>query len=236
MIDVNGAIMRDVLDKGEVIFIVERDDGYTSKNPGSWFNSPLNEWPECQRKALDYVKGRVLDIGCGMGRVAIALQSQGYEVTGIDISSIAIDLCKERGVKDARVMSAAALDFKDNSFDTAILFGNNWGIMGEPEKVIMMLKEIHRITTNDAVILAETFDPSILTDTIHVQYHEHNRKNGNPPGLWKMRLKYKNLIGGWEKILFGDTDLMNKMANEAGWFLDEAIGGRELYVGILKKR
>jgi SAM-dependent methyltransferase len=235
MIDVNGAIMRDVFDKGEAIFIVERDDGYTSKNPGSWFNSPLNEWPECQREALHYVRGRVLDIGCGMGRVSRVLQSKGHEVTGIDISPIAIDLCKEGGVKDARVMSAAALDFKDGLFDTVILFGNNWGILGEPEKVVNMLKGLHRVTTKKAVILAETFDPSILTDDIHVQYHENNVNNRNPPGLWRIRLKYENLVGDWEKILFVDKKLMSQMANEAGWLLEEVIGERELYVGVLKK-
>lgn len=35
-------------------------------------------------------KGKVLDIGCGQGRNAIALAMLGYEVTGIDISQVGI--------------------------------------------------------------------------------------------------------------------------------------------------
>lgn len=36
-------------------------------------------------------KGKVLDLGCGQGRDAIALARLGYSVTGIDISKVGID-------------------------------------------------------------------------------------------------------------------------------------------------
>lgn len=36
-------------------------------------------------------KGKVLDLGCGQGRDAIALVRLGYSVTGIDISKVGID-------------------------------------------------------------------------------------------------------------------------------------------------
>lgn len=41
-----------------------------------------------------YIKGKVLDIGCGTGEFSIRLSQYGYEVLGIDISDIAIQKAK----------------------------------------------------------------------------------------------------------------------------------------------
>ena len=43
-------------------------------------------------------KGKVLDLGCGQGRDVIALARLGYDVTGVDISSVGI----EQMLRDAR--------------------------------------------------------------------------------------------------------------------------------------
>jgi len=40
-------------------------------------------------------KGKLLDLGCGQGRNAIALAKLGYEVTGIDYSIIGIEQLKK---------------------------------------------------------------------------------------------------------------------------------------------
>ncbi|GMQ31365.1 class I SAM-dependent methyltransferase [Algoriphagus confluentis] len=42
-------------------------------------------------------KGKVLDLGCGQGRDAIALARLGYSVTGIDNSKVGINQMKEIG-------------------------------------------------------------------------------------------------------------------------------------------
>lgn len=42
-------------------------------------------------------KGRVVDLGCGQGRDAIALARLGYSVTGIDISKVGIEQMNEIG-------------------------------------------------------------------------------------------------------------------------------------------
>ncbi|MFF7525971.1 class I SAM-dependent methyltransferase [Streptomyces pseudovenezuelae] len=40
--------------------------------------------------------GNVLDIGCGTGDLAVKLAQRGYEVTGIDLSNVAVDRAAER--------------------------------------------------------------------------------------------------------------------------------------------
>jgi SAM-dependent methyltransferase len=66
---------------------------------------------------------RVLEYGCGPGSFAFFLAERGAEVTGIDISEVAIEQAAARARKerlrgcDFRVMNAEALAFPDGAFD-----------------------------------------------------------------------------------------------------------------------
>ncbi len=74
--------------------------------------------------SLERCRGRVLDVGTGAGRHALALQERGHEVVAIDLSPICVALCKERGVLNARTLDVMTLDSEKplGRFDT-ILFG-----------------------------------------------------------------------------------------------------------------
>lgn len=45
----------------------------------------FKDMPKLEQKALQLVKGRVLDVGCGAGSHALYLQEKGFDVTAIDI-------------------------------------------------------------------------------------------------------------------------------------------------------
>ena len=100
------------------------------------------------------------------------------------------------------------------------------------------------LTTKDAVILASSINPVVPSKTgkhaetweIHQKYHEKNRQAGKPPGLVKLRMKYKDRYSDWWFLLLAEPDLMSDMADDAGWKLDEVLGPPEYYVGVLKKR
>jgi cyclopropane fatty-acyl-phospholipid synthase-like methyltransferase len=69
--------------------------------------------------------GRVLDVGCGTGEHALMAASLGYDATGVDMSTRAIELAEtkasERGV-EARFVVADALRLIDlgEQFDTVL--------------------------------------------------------------------------------------------------------------------
>ncbi|MEH0861875.1 MULTISPECIES: class I SAM-dependent methyltransferase [Halobacteriovorax] len=69
----------------------------------------------------------VLDIGMGEGRNAVFLATKGYKVTGVDISSVAIEkslkLARQAGVRIKTIhKSVDHLKIADNSLDAIICF------------------------------------------------------------------------------------------------------------------
>ena len=74
-----------------------------------------------QQQAMQHAKGRVLDIGCAVGRHALYLQEQGHDVLGIDVSPLAIKTCKLRGLKNVRIIPITqASQNKLGTFDTLL--------------------------------------------------------------------------------------------------------------------
>ena len=71
--------------------------------------------------------GRALDLACGEGRNAIWLAEQGWQVTGVDFSDVAIEkaraIAAKRGVDvDFRVADLLAYEPPEQAFDLVIVF------------------------------------------------------------------------------------------------------------------
>jgi SAM-dependent methyltransferase len=134
--DAYGQLLLAALEGDEVVEIVERDDGFISASTmgPKLYVAPFRRWPSHHRRAMRYAKGRVLDVGAGAGRVSLHLQERGQDVVAIDNSPGAIAVCRRRGVREARVLAFDAIDESLGTFNTIVLFGNNFGLFGTPTK------------------------------------------------------------------------------------------------------
>jgi SAM-dependent methyltransferase len=223
--------------KGPVMTI-ERDDGYEDQDNMSEYFAEYKDFPECEKRALEHVRGRVLDIGVGAGRAALHLQSKGFEVVGIDLSDKAIEVARRRGVKQTVKMSACDIHFEEGSFGTAIAFGNNFGLCGSPEGVMAMLLRLRKVLTNDGVILAESINPLATDNEAHLKYHAANRAKGRMAGQVRLRDRYKGLVSIWSDLLMVTPAEMRGMAERVGWMIEviyENRGPPSFYVAVLKK-
>ena len=153
-------------------FIIERSDGYLDIMETKLAFQDYEDWPDYDKEAMNSVKGRVLDVGCGAGRHAIYLQNKGFDVLGIDISPLAIEVCKKRGLKNAEVMAIEEVYYRADSFDTVLMMGNNFGLFGNPEKARVLLEKFHTMTASDAVIIASSNDVYQTSDPLHLKYQE----------------------------------------------------------------
>jgi len=218
--------------------IIERDDGFVSSSDIlSYYFSDYEGWVPMERDSIKLAKGRVLDVGCGAGRVCLYLQKQGLEVTGMDISPKAIEVCKKRGVERALVLPVERIDsFRPDSFDTIVMFGNNFALLGSQEKARALLKKMYRITSRDAVILAGNRDPYSTKDAAHLAYHELNRRRGRMAGQLRMRVRFRQYVGEWFDYLFVSRKELKGILLGTGWKAREFIGSRgPLYVAVIVK-
>ena len=105
--DAFGHALLDHLDGCAGHELIERSDGYIEISADT--ETYFAELSDQQRLVVDHAVGRVLDVGCGAGRYALYLQERGLQVIGIDVSPLAIEVCRRRGLRDARSRSVEEL-------------------------------------------------------------------------------------------------------------------------------
>ncbi len=133
-------------------------DPAPSPPPGPWFNEVAaflgpTYWAPDTGRVMAFTRGteqevaflvdtlgltagqRVLDVGCGPGRHALALAARGIEVTGIDASPTFVGLATAAAEARALPATFAVLDVRelasDGEFDAAIcLCQGGFGLLG----------------------------------------------------------------------------------------------------------
>lgn len=216
--DAFGQVMWAYYKGKEICEIVERDDGYFSayRGPKVYF-SKYKDWAALEQEAMQFVKGRVLDIGCGAGRHSLHLQKKGFHVLGIDSSPFAIKICRLRGLKKAKVVSLEDVSFKPNSFDTILMMGGSFGLLGSLKKARRLLKRFHKMTSENAVIIAETRDPYNTDNPAHLEYHRLNKKRGRMSGQTRIRARFQKIVTEWFDWLMLSKKEMEELLKGTGW-------------------
>jgi ubiquinone/menaquinone biosynthesis C-methylase UbiE len=101
--------------------------------------------------------GRVLDVGCGTGRVTAALAARGAKAWGVDPSRAMLDVARSRVPRTAglRQGRAEALPFRDGWFDAAVcwLTVHLWD---SPRG----FAEVARVLRPGGRVVIATFDPT----------------------------------------------------------------------------
>jgi SAM-dependent methyltransferase len=222
--------------KKDVWEIVERDDGFFTAGARYYF-ADYKDWYEREKKAIRYAKGRVLDVGCGAGRVSLYLQKKGYDVAGVDISPLAIQVCKRRGLKNALVMPITKVSAKLGKFDTVIMFGNNFGLFGNPRRARWLLQRFDKLTAKNARIIAESIDPYKTSDPDHLHYHRLNKRKGRMGGHVRIRVRYRKYVTPWFDYLLVSKQEMRNILKGTGWRLKRTFSSRKspAYIAVIEK-
>lgn len=134
------------------------------------------EMPILEQKALQLAKGTILDVGCGAGSHSLYLQNKGHIVKAIDSSAGAVEVTRQRGIKN--VEHLALLD-ETKTFDTILLLMNGTGIFQELTQLNTYLKHLKTllnpygqilIDSSDIAYMYEDEDGSFWLD-LHANYY-----------------------------------------------------------------
>jgi SAM-dependent methyltransferase len=231
-----GAMLLSALDGRETFEIVERDDGFIDAAAGaSLYLAPFRRWPKLHRQAMRFARGRVLDVGCGGGRVCLHLQERGQDVVGIDISPGAVEVCRRRGVRDVRLCSIDDVDEPLGVFDTIVMLGNNFGLLASAAKAKRLLRRFHQLTSGRGRIVAETRDVYGTDDPAHLGYQERNRARGRMSGQIRIRVRYRDQATPWFDYLMVSQQELEGLLDGTGWQLDRVLESEDTYVAIIDK-
>ncbi len=220
-----------------VLEIVERDDRYIEINTGpKIYFAPYKDWPDHEKQAIKYAKGRVLDVGCGAGRVLLHLQEKNQECTGIDVSTLAVKVCRERGVRDARVLSVTRIGPQLGKFDSVVMFGANFGLFGGKKRSEWLLEKFRRVTNPGAHLILTANDPYATTDPDHLNYQKFNARRSRMAGQIRLRIRYKKYQTPWFDYLMASQSEMAGMFKGTCWKPIKFIpSGGSYYAAVLEK-
>jgi SAM-dependent methyltransferase len=122
-----------------------------------------DEMPKIEQKALQMAKGKVLDVGCGAGSHSLYLQNErNLDVTSIDISANAIEACRLRGLKNAKVQDVMQLE--SEKFDTVLLLMNGAGMCGRLRNIAPFLQKLKSLLNENGQILLDSSDIIYMFD------------------------------------------------------------------------
>lgn len=235
--DAYGAMLLAGLEGRPVVEIVERDDGFidASKFGTALYLAPFRRWPAHHRAGMRYARGRVLDIGSGAGRVALHLQGRGQEVVAIDNSPGAVEVCRRRGVRDARLLSIDEVDESLGLFDTIVMFGNNFGLFANARKAKRLLRRFHLLTSDRGRIVAESRDVHQTDDPVHLAYQERNRTRGRMAGQIHLRVRYRERATPWFDYLMVSQKELVELLDGTNWSVGRILESEDTYVAVIEK-
>ncbi len=240
--DAFGRALLDSQQGGRPRLAFERDDGYIDCSGGTdGYFAPYREWDPAEKRALRYVRGRVLDVGCGAGRHCLYLQQQGHDVVGIDNSPLALKVCRQRGVRRTLALALSELSSRrlrslGGRFDSVLMMNNNFGLCGSPQRARRMLHRFLGITNPDARIIASTRDPYASKRPEHTSYHRRNRKRGRLGGQARIRVRYQNYSTPWFDLLLASVKELRGILDSTGWELARTMPQRDgCYIAVIER-
>lgn len=174
-----------------------------------WSSRSREMWDEGSRSTImpflkKYVdQGRIADLGCGDGYGSYRLFQEGFEVTGLDLSSDMVERANER-VDEAGISFVQGdltdLPFDNGSFDAAIAINSlEW-----TEIPYKGLEEMRRILKQEGRLCIGLLGPTAMP-----RINSYRRLYGEKVIC--------NTMMPWE---------LKKMAEESGW---SHIGGQGVY-------
>jgi SAM-dependent methyltransferase len=187
--------------------------GQRHERPVSLFFRKAAEFPVWEKEALRLCRGRILDVGAGVGRHSLVLQERGFSVCAIEVVPECVEIMKKRGVTDCYCVDVLA--FSSEPFDTVLCLMNGVGMAGSLNALKPFLTSISRLTKQGGQLLIDSMDLRQLPEVKAIL--EEKAESGQYFGEMGVQLEYNGIKGEPFKELYVEPDLLCEIASSSGW-------------------
>ena len=192
----------------------------------------IDEMPAIEQEALKVASGHILDVGAGAGCHTLALQAMEKRVTAIDISPLAVETMRQRGVRDVLEQDFFTLD---GQFDTILMLMNGIGIVGTISRLPAFFMQVDHLLAPGGQLLCDSSDLCYLyededgiIDLTGVEGYY---------GELTYRMQYKAVKGEPFPWLFIDPETLREQAAAHGFYCDILVRGEHYdYLARLTRR
>jgi SAM-dependent methyltransferase len=172
----------------------------------------MEEMPELEWIALQQCRGKILDIGAGAGSHALALQQLGQDVTALEISPLASEVIKARGVKKVLCEDVFRLAAR-KKYDTLLLMMNGIGLTGTLSGLRDFLRRSRSLLRPGGSLIFDSCDIAYL----------YGRIPPPPPGYYGellYRYEYRRQFSDPFNWLFIDRKTLAGITAAEGWQME----------------
>ena len=181
-----------------------------------WFFRTFDQWDWWDRELLQAVDtGPVLDLGAGAGRAALFLQERGLEVTALDTSPGAVEVCRLRGVLDARLGDLNDPP-TDRGWAAVLLMCGNLGLGGSWDGCRRLLSRLGAVTAPDAILVGDSVEP-------------------RGPAEIRLRIRYRGVATPWWRQYNIATHEVEPVVDETGWRIERHLVDGDDHAVLLKR-
>jgi len=167
----------------------------------------------CRRR-----RGRILELGCGNGRILLELLGRGVDAIGADYSAAMLHELRrraaERGV-DARVcqMDMRALSFRPDLFDVILCPYSLVNYLTGDDELMRALREFRGVARTDGLIAIDSFVPRPVVE--HAEFRlDYRRPYGEHFLARRRRIAQKGKINRIDRryqVVTANDDLLEQI-------------------------
>lgn len=170
-----------------------------------------NDMPICEQIALKKAKGKVLDVGGGVGSHSLHLQQKGVDVTMLEIEAELCEVAQKRGVEN--IVLADFFEFNSaEKYETILFMMNGIGIGGNFETFKACISKCESLLNKGGQILFDSTDIAFCYEDedgsvllpLNIEYH----------GFVQFRLTYKKETDDWFDWAYYSADKIMELLPE----------------------
>ncbi|UCD74229.1 MAG: class I SAM-dependent methyltransferase [Phycisphaerales bacterium] len=134
---------------------------------------------------------RVLDLGCGAGRVLVPLAEAGHDVTGVDRNEEVLAICRQRLDECGRSARLLRDDFLedwpalDGTFDAVCLLGNTIMTVAEIDDAVRLMQRIGTVLGEDGVLVIDDCPGDFWPELTEGNWTSGISEDGSAQLLWE---------------------------------------------------